>query len=153
MKNNPQPISQAQIDMYRNVLKAQGINAVSDIYKDIQSKGYAYAGWADGVATGSAITGQSALGFMANTAKQNGIILDTQKVNKIRIEMLQGYLDSLQVQINKNNYVLRDVSYEEARDFHVKVFEENNLSINNWTLETPMALYGKYLGLEAQEEK
>lgn len=154
MQKNVQPISRTQINAYRNTLNNQGIDAVSDIYKDIKNKGYSYAGWADGVATGNTITGQSALGFMGNTAAQNGIFLDSQTINKIRVEMLHGYLDALQTQIGEVNlYTSRDVNYKETREFHKKVFEANNLSINNWTLETPMALYGKYFGKDAQEKQ
>lgn len=155
MQKNVQPISQTQISAYRNTLNNQGIDAVSDIYKDIKNKGYSYAGWADGVATGNTITGQSALGFMGNTAAQNGIFLDSQTINKIRVEMLHGYLNALQKQIDENGgfYTSQDVNYKETREFHKKVFEANNLSINNWTLETPMALYGKYFGENAQEKQ
>ena len=38
------------------------------------------------------------------------------------------------------------------RRFHEKVFEKNGLFIDNWTLETPMKLIGKYEGERRQEE-
>ena len=63
--------------------------------------------------------------------------------------MAEGYLNFLQSNIGKPP---RDVRFDEMRDFHKQVFEKNGLSINNWTLETPMKLIGKYEGERRQEE-
>ena len=63
--------------------------------------------------------------------------------------MAEGYLNFLQSNIGRTP---RDVHFDEMRDFHKKVFERHGLSIDNWTLETPMKLIGRYEGKQKQEE-
>lgn len=56
--NTPQTLTLAQIKAYLTDVDLKGIAVVHQIYQELQAQGYAYAGWADGVATGNAITGQ-----------------------------------------------------------------------------------------------
>lgn len=48
-----QPVTQQQIQQYRQRIQNQGISAVSGVYQELYSQGYGYASWANGVATES----------------------------------------------------------------------------------------------------
>lgn len=150
------PLMQQDIDRYKNDIKQNHIQGVVRTYSDLLSKGYNYAGWAKGVAEAEGMTwsslpkgettGRAAVMFMKDSSGQT---FSEQKLNRIREGMAEGYLDFLESQLGKPP---RDVRFDEMRDFHKQVFEKNGLSINNWTLETPMKLIGKYEGERRQEE-
>ena len=144
------------IDRYKNDIRQHGIQGVVRTYADLLSKGYNYAGWAKGVAEAEGMTwgslpkgettGRAAVMFMKDSSGQT---FSEQKLNRIREGMAEGYLDFLQSNIGRTP---RDVHFDEMRDFHKKVFERHGLSIDNWTLETPMKLIGRYEGKQKQEE-
>ena len=150
------PLTQQDINRYRQDIKQNHIQGVVRTYADLLSKGYNYAGWAKGVAEAEGVTwgslpkgettGRAAVMFMKDSSGQT---FSEQKLNQIREGMAEGYLNFLQSNIGKPP---RDVRFDEMRDFHKQVFEKNGLSINNWTLETPMKLIGKYEGERRQEE-
>lgn len=150
------PLMQQDIDRYKNDIKQNHIQGVVRTYSDLLSKGYNYAGWAKGVAEAEGMTwsslpkgettGRAAVMFMKDSSGQT---FSEQGLNQIREGMAVGYLTFLESQLGKPP---RDVSFKEMRDFHKQVFEKNGLSINNWTLETPMKLIGKYEGERRQEE-
>lgn len=147
---------QQDIDRYKNDIKQNHIQGVIRTYADLLSKGYNYAGWAKGVAEAEGMTwgslpkgettGRAAVMFMKDSSGQT---FTEQKLNRIREGMAVGYLDFLESQLGKPP---RDVRFDEMRNFHKQVFESNGLSINNWTLETPMKLIGRYEGERRQEE-
>ena len=149
-------LMQQDIDRYKNDIKQNHIQGVIRTYADLLSKGYNYAGWAKGVAEAEGMTwsslpkgettGRAAVMFMKNSSGQT---FTKQKLNRIREGMAVGYLDFLESQLGKPP---RDVRFDEMRNFHKQVFESNGLSINNWTLETPMKLIGRYEGERRQEE-
>ena len=144
------------IDRYKNDIRQHGIQGNVRTYADLLSKGYNYAGWAKGVAEAEGMTwgslpkgettGRAAVMFMKDSSGQT---FSEQKLNRIREGMAEGYLDFLQSNIGRTP---RDVHFDEMRDFHKKVFERHGLSIDNWTLETPMKLIGRYEGKQKQEE-
>lgn len=150
------PLTQQDINRYRQDIKQNHIQGVVRTYADLLSKGYNYAGWAKGVAEAEGVTwgslpkgettGRAAVMFMKDSSGQT---FSEQKLNQIREGMAEGYLNFLQSNIGRTP---RDVRFDEMRDFHKQVFESNGLSINNWTLETPMKLIGKYEGERRQEE-
>ena len=150
------PLTQQDIDRYKNDIKQNHIQGVVRTYSDLLSKGYNYAGWAKGVAEAEGMTwsslpkgettGRAAVMFMKDSSGQT---FSEQKLNRIRVGMAEGYLNFLESRLGKPP---RDVNFKEMRRFHEKVFEKNGLSIDNWTLETPMKLIGKYEGERRQEE-
>ena len=150
------PLTQQDIDRYKNDIKQNHIQGVVRTYSDLLSKGYNYAGWAKGVAEAEGMTwsslpkgettGRAAVMFMKDSSGQT---FSEQKLNRIREGMAVGYLDFLESRLGKPP---RDVNFKEMRRFHEKVFEKNGLSINNWTLETPMKLIGQYEGERREEE-
>ena len=150
------PLTQQDINRYRQDIKQNHIQGVVRTYADLLSKGYNYAGWAKGVAEAEGMTwsslpkgettGRAAVMFMKDSSGQT---FPEQRLNRIREGMAEGYLNFLQSNIGRTP---RDVRFDEMRDFHKQVFEKNGLSINNWTLETPMKLIGKYEGERRQEE-
>ena len=150
------PLTQQDIDRYKNDIKQNHIQGVVRTYSDLLSKGYNYAGWAKGVAEAEGMTwsslpkgettGRAAVMFMKDSSGQT---FSEQKLNRIRVGMAEGYLNFLESRLGKPP---RDVNFKEMRRFHEKVFEKNGLSINNWTLETPMKLIGQYEGERRQEE-
>ena len=150
------PLTQQDIDRYKNDIKQNHIQGVVRTYSDLLSKGYNYAGWAKGVAEAEGMTwgslpkgettGRAAVMCMKDSSGQT---FTEQKLNRIREGMAVGYLDFLESRLGESP---RDVNFKEMRRFHEKVFVDNGLSINNWTLETPMKLIGKYEGERRQEE-
>ena len=150
------PLTQQDIDRYKNDIKQNHIQGVVRTYSDLLSKGYNYAGWAKGVAEAEGMTwsslpkgettGRAAVMFMKDSWGQT---FSEQKLNRIRVGMAEGYLNFLESRLGEPP---RDVNFKEMRRFHEKVFEKNGLSIDNWTLETPMKLIGKYEGERRQEE-
>ena len=150
------PLTQQDINRYKNDIRQHGVQGVIRTYSDLLSKGYNYAGWAKGVAEAEGMTwsslpkgettGRAAVMFMKDSSGQT---FSEQKLNQIRVGMAEGYLNFLQSNIGKPP---RDVRFDEMRDFHRDVFREIGLSINNWTLETPMKLIGRYEGKQKQEE-
>ena len=150
------PLTQQDIDRYKNDIKQNHIQGVVRTYSDLLSKGYNYAGWAKGVAEAEGMTwgslpkgettGRAAVMFMKDSSGQT---FSEQKLNRIRVGMAEGYLNFLESRLGEPP---RDVNFKEMRRFHEKVFEKNGLSIDNWTLETPMKLIGKYAGERRQEE-
>lgn len=150
---NPQIVEKARIQQLIDLLEGEGINATAAIYQELSNLGYGYAGWAYGVATGESITGQGALLFMQSRGEKNGITIQFDKVDNIRVGMLEKYLYKLLEKSQLTGFVNEDVSFQETLDFHIEVFEKNNLDINYWTLQTPMALVYQYLGgVEGQEK-
>lgn len=150
------PLTQQDINRYKNDIRQHGVQGVIRTYIDLLSKGYNYAGWAKGVAEAEGMTwsslpkgettGRAAVMFMKDSSGQT---FSEQRLNQIRVGMAEGYLNFLQSNIGKPP---RDVRFDEMRDFHRDVFRENGLSINNWTLETPMKLIERYEGKQKQEE-
>ena len=64
----PQPITTAQLQHLQDVIKSGGIDAAVQAYTLLNEQGYAYGGWARGVAAGDSISGQSALSYLQGTA-------------------------------------------------------------------------------------
>lgn len=146
-----QTITQKDIDRYSSMINQNKVQGAVAVYEELRQKGYSYAGWAHGVATGESVTGRAALGFLTDTANRE---LTQAEMDGIRIGMANGYLNALSANIKKGHGKTQtDITFEQMRNFHKDVFEKHHLSINNWTLETPMYLLGKYGGgKKAQEE-
>ncbi|WP_421564455.1 calcium-binding protein, partial [Paracidovorax sp. MALMAid1276] len=147
-----------QLISYRDSIDVGGLGAALQMYEALYSQGYNYAGWAQGVATGTAITGQAALDYLGGTAML-GLGGDacrnlTQvQMDQIRVDMAKGYINTLIAIADGNDDVLnRDVNFGETSDFHKIAFEKNNLSLDNWTLHTPMEILRLQKGQDAVEE-
>jgi hypothetical protein len=152
-----QVLTVEQLDQYRLTIVGGGVDAVRQVYIDLHQQGYAYAGWAYGVATGEFITGQAALDFLKNAALM-GVQgrecknITPEQMNKIRVDMALAYIDTLSNIAGENGgEVSRDVNLRETEKFHADVFVGNGLSINNWTLKYPMDLIRQQMGDAAAE--
>ncbi|MCO6062534.1 hypothetical protein NG726_38550, partial [Pseudomonas sp. MOB-449] len=67
--------------------------------------------------------------------------LTQQQIDKIRTDMANQTLEKYKEIARDNGGILdRDLTYQETKDIHDKVFRENSLSLDNWTLNTPMEL-------------
>ena len=156
-----QKVTIQELKAYRQNIENAGtlgkkLQAVIDMYSDMQAKGYTYAGWAKGVAAEDTITGKSAIQFMKNSAVQyqNRDLNSWYSTDSeyIKFDMAFGYLDTLIKNTGEKGYVTRDPSFQEIRAFHKQAFEKNGLSIQNWTLEVPMQIIKNcYGGTAAQE--
>ncbi|WP_434032789.1 hypothetical protein [Cupriavidus sp. a3] len=71
----PTPISAQTLTQIRSQFEA-GKLTPDQVYRQLESYGYKYAGWAGGVANANTIAGASALTYMSNTAKELGKPLD-----------------------------------------------------------------------------
>lgn len=84
-------VTRNEINHYRDIVDRYGVAGAIVVYGKLKEKGFAYAGWAGGVASGNTITGQAALGFMQETEKQrHGIKIPQETVDDIRIAMKMG---------------------------------------------------------------
>jgi len=133
-----QVLTQSDLDHARTLLNERGPSAMYDYF---ESKGYRYATLANGVARGDSIAGEAAIGYMKETAEDEGRPMSSSDVDSVRRDMANGYLNTLQGQADKNNGVVtRDITHQEAWEFHSKVFNEHGLSVNAWTLNIPFSL-------------
>jgi hypothetical protein len=153
----PQTLTSNQLQSYADRINAGGLDAAKQVYAELYALGYNYAGWAQGVATGQTLTGVSALDYLTGTALM-GLggpacrNLSDAQIDKIRLDMAQGYVQTLQViATNNGNLLDRDVDYKETKDFHRTGFEKNGLTLDNWTLNTPMELLRQAQGDAAVE--
>jgi len=142
----PQAVTSTQIQSYQQSVQSGGVGAAVQAYGSLYSQGYNYAGWAGGVATGDTVSGQAALGYLQGTAAM-GIggdqcrNLTQQQMDKIRTDMANQTLEKYKEIANDNGGTIdRDLTYQETKDIHDKVFSDNGLSLDNWTLNTPMEL-------------
>lgn len=145
----PQQLTSTQLQQYINAVNSGGVEAAKQVYQQMLAMGYTYAGWANGVASGSSITGREAYDYLANSAllgvgSESCRNLSTAQVDQIKIDMASAYLNTLRNAAERNGGVVdRDVRYRETEKFHKDVFEKNGLSIDNWTLKIPMDLLQK----------
>lgn len=146
----PQTINLQDIKRYQDMIDRKQVQGAIRVYEELLSKGYDYAGWAKGVAKGDTVTGEAAILFMKETS---GRKFSEGKLNEIRVDMARGYLDALAVQMEQTGQTNTDVKFEKIRDFHRKAFIKHNLSLDNWTLEEPMRLLGKYGHGKATQER
>lgn len=138
----PGLLTTGQLSQYRQAIQNGGVDAVRQVYRELYGQGYNYAGWAYGVASGETITGQSALDYLSGSAMA-GLggpgcrNLTPEQIDKIRVDMADGYIKSLENIAGENGGVVnRDVKYQETRDFHNNAFRDNGLTLDNWTLNT-----------------
>ena len=160
MARSRQSYTANQLKSYRKNIESNGVKGAVQFYDDLydDGDGYRYAGWAVGVARNDTVTGKSATDFMIDTANK-GVggkppkTLSTADINAIKKDMALGYADALIANTKESGGITnQDVTYEQTRDFHIKVFEANGLSIDNWTLETPMHIIQSISGKDAVEE-
>lgn len=151
----PAKISQAQLNGYQDLVTG---GKIGEFYDIMNSQRYKYAGWANGVAQGSSISGNSALDFLAGTAMV-GIggaacrNLSRNTIDSVRKDMAQGYLDTRKdIAAESDGYLSRDVNAKEVYDFHEVAFNESGLTIDNWTLKVPFDIIKNKKGEQGLED-
>ncbi|MCE4556546.1 calcium-binding protein [Roseateles cellulosilyticus] len=153
----PKPLTLDQINDLKQLVQQGDVNTVIEVYRGLQELGYAYAGWAKGVAAADSVTGVSAMDYLAKSAflgvsGEGGTVLTQTQIDRIRMDMSRAYLDQLaKIATDNNGLVNRDVNFAETRAFHEKVFVDNGLGIQNWTLDAPMELIRRTEGEAAVE--
>lgn len=60
----PEIINTEYINSLMDIVDREGVAGTTQVYQQLNDKGYFYGGWANGVATGDTTTGQAALLFM-----------------------------------------------------------------------------------------
>lgn len=127
-------------------------------YDYLSVRGYAYADWANGVAQGNSIAGVSALEFLEGTAMMGvggsvGQTLSTETIESVRQGMALEYLNVLAREATANGGMTADdIKAQDVWQIHKDVFEANNLSIENWTLNEPFKIYQKLYGDQILED-
>ncbi|WP_239423973.1 hypothetical protein [Snodgrassella communis] len=124
-----QKVSRSEIQAWRNRIKNGDLSDVGAVYQQLAERGYHYASWAYGVESADTITGHGALEFMQAVATEKQHILTQDQTHKIRKEMAMAYLDTLEKNAGAGS-ISQDISYKEMREFHISVFNNNNLDIN-----------------------
>lgn len=137
--SQPQILTKEQLNSWYQKIKTGNLSAIGEVYQTLQEKGYDYAAWAIGVATGDSITGNGALEFMQTVAKDHKQILTQARIDSVRRDMALGYLAMLQKKLNDGQGG-EDITYQEMFIFHEEVFKKNNLDLSYWTLYTPMLI-------------
>lgn len=105
----------------------------SFVYGVLQRDGYSYATLANGIVTGTSISGGAAMNFIRLTAQESGNTIDE---NQIFNAMVDGYLGALSKQLVSQRAVNRDISHQEAWEFHSKVFSKFGISPDTWILNS-----------------
>ena len=153
-----QAITSQQLNQYINQITTGGVEQARQVYDILYAQGYNYAGWAAGVARGDSITGVSALDYLQSTALM-GLggdacrNLTQTQIDGIRVDMALGYLQTLStIATDSGGIVSRDVKLDETTDFHEIAFQKNGLTLDNWTLKTPMDLIIQTQGEDAAEK-
>ena len=151
----PNSITSSQI---QSLISTVNSGNVTDAYDYLSTQGYAYADWANGVAKGNTIAGASALEFLQGTALM-GVgssvcqTLSLETIQSIKQGMAREYLEVLAQQAQDNYGVTsKDINAQDVWTIHQKVFEQNNLSIKNWTLDAPFQIYQKLYGDQVLED-
>lgn len=124
-------LTTADLNHAQSLLESGGPSAM---YGYLYGEGCNYAKLADGVALNNTLAGASATAFMKTTAENAGIPLSDASVEKIKSDMASGDLNTLKSIAATDGYGDRDITGNEALDFHTGVFEANGLSIDAWTL-------------------
>jgi VCBS repeat-containing protein len=157
----PNPLTSQQISQMQATLAIATPEsagpAISSVYASLKAQGYAYAGWAKGVADGDTLAGISATEYVSQTALM-GLSgaqctnLSQGDIATIKLGMANAYLATLQLIAEQSgDEVHRDINAAEVSKFHKEVFEQNNLSIDNWTLTAPFEILRKLGGDQAVE--
>jgi hypothetical protein len=63
-----QVLTTQQLTQYRDAIATGGLDAAKQVYAELYARGYDYAGWAKGVASGDTLTGDAALAFLQSSA-------------------------------------------------------------------------------------
>src|SRR5881628_2219943 len=107
----PSALTTQQIDQYISLIDTGGVDAVRQVYDTLYAQGYNYAGWASGVASGSTMTGQSALDYLQGSALM-GLGSDacrnltSEQIDNIRVDMANGYLETLKAIANDSGGIV-----------------------------------------------
>ncbi|MBF7686568.1 hypothetical protein I2F17_12140, partial [Acinetobacter sp. B10A] len=126
------------MDTATHLLHTRGPAAMYDYMADY---GYQYANLANGVATGNSLAGNAALNHMQAVAERNGTPLSQQQIEKIRYDMAEAYKTVISDKINRqDNSRYEDINANEAQTFHNRVFTDNHLPIEAWTLTGPFGV-------------
>lgn len=153
----PKPLTLDQVNDLKRLVQQGDVATAIEVYRGLQELGYAYAGWAKGVAAADSVTGVSAMDYLAKSAMigvsgEGGTVLTPAQADRIRMDMSLAYLNQLAtIATNNDGVVTRDVNFAETQAFHKQVFESNGLGIKNWTLEAPMELIRRTQGEAAVE--
>lgn len=151
----PSAISSTQIQQLIDTVNAGNYTAV---YNFLSGQGYAYADWANGVAQGNSIAGVSALEFLEGTAMLGvggsvGQTLSSETIESVRQGMALEYLNVLARQAATNGgMTANDIKAPDVWQIHKDVFEKNQLSIENWTLNAPFKIYQQLYGDQVLED-
>lgn len=154
----PQALTTAQLDTYAQELANGTLADVEEVYADLYNKGYNYAGWAGGVASENTIAGVSAVNFLTGTALMGWggpqcRNLSETTLDSIRMQMAVGYVNVLMQYAQRDGGVVSgDLDYRDTKELHERVFTNHNLSLDNWTLNTPMELVRQTQGDHAVEK-
>ena len=160
-----QPISLAQIQQLqlqlvqaRQLPPEQAAQQLSGIYSTLENAGYAYAGWAKGVANADTVAGISAIDYLKGTALmglgswqcQN---LSSETLGSIKLGMAEQYLLTLKTiaESSPTQTAERDINAAEGWGIHRLVLQNHNLGIENWTLDAPFRVLQAMGGDQAVE--
>ena len=150
-----QPLTIEQIQQLQTQLAA---GQISEVYSTLLDRGYTYAGWANGVANTNTIAGIAAVEYLNGTAlmglgSQQCQNLSAETMQAIKQGMAEEYLRTLTIIAEKSptNTADRDINATEVWAFHKKVFLDNGLGIENWTLDAVFRVLQRMGGDQAVE--
>lgn len=113
-----------------NELNTKGPEA---FYKYLSDMGFQYATLALGVASENSLSASS-IGYLKEAALGVNITLTDHEIAEIKFGMANGYLKALKT-ISDNNHggpVTREINFDEAEQFHRKLFESKGLPSDSW---------------------
>ena len=130
----PQELKMSDLDYAKGLLASKG---PEEMYDYLAAKGYKYATLANGVVKGNSVAGEVAINFMKLTASDLSRAMSDSDVNRVRQQMADAYINVLVDKVDKGTGTLTsDINHREAWDFHSKIFKENGLPADAWTLNS-----------------
>jgi subtilisin-like proprotein convertase family protein/Ca2+-binding RTX toxin-like protein len=130
----PQELKMSDLDYAKGLLASKG---PEEMYDYLAAKGYKYATLANGVVKGDSVAGEVAINFMKLTASDLNRAMSDSDVNRVRQQMADAYINVLVDKVDKGTGTLTsDINHREAWDFHSKIFKENGLPADAWTLNS-----------------
>lgn len=147
----PKRITRSELQDMQKLLD-QG--QISDFYDRMSNAGYHYADWANGVVKTDTLAGISASDYLSGSAmmgigSQACRNLTDDQFQNIKSDMAQAYMKQLLDDARSKGYVDHDLTAQEVYDIHKKVFDNNGLGIENWTLDAPFKVMDKLFGKDA----
>ena len=148
--NSRDPITQADIERYRNMLNKGGQDGIRQFYRDLESKGYHSAGWSLNQYDNKTSYGSDNSLYFKN---QTGKDLDNKIASELNRLSANKTLDILRKKVNKGHgQTTEDLSYKDHKEVQDYAHNESGFRSVKGIFDDPVSMYARLHGDKAAEE-